>query len=138
MGSKARVLAIGATCQVSGALVPLLAQELSVEVVAAVRMPGKAEHLGVSIVHLGSCFGLFSSKLSLVLCCTLRAQFSANLKANGVREFCSARNAGYKVMPPPNSPLSRQIPPPVSLQSRHPGDRRSRQGEAPGANESGS
>ncbi len=52
MRTKARVLVMGATGQVGGALVPLLAREGHIEVVAAARTPGKAEQFGVPIVHL--------------------------------------------------------------------------------------
>ncbi len=52
MRTKARVLVMGATGQVGGALVPLLAREGHIEVVAAARAPGKAEQFGVPIVHL--------------------------------------------------------------------------------------
>lgn len=50
MNPKARVLVLGATGQVGGALVPLLVADESVEVVAAARTPAKAEHLGVEVV----------------------------------------------------------------------------------------
>lgn len=52
MNTKARVLVMGATGQVGGALVPLLKNEPSIEVVAAARTPAKAMHLGVSVVTL--------------------------------------------------------------------------------------
>jgi NAD(P)H dehydrogenase (quinone) len=52
MKTKARVLVMGATGQVGGALVPLLTKEAGVEVVAAAREPSKAEKLGVPIVYL--------------------------------------------------------------------------------------
>ena len=51
MNSKARVLVLGATGQVGGALVPLLVADQSIEVVAAARTPKKAEHLGVEVVE---------------------------------------------------------------------------------------
>ncbi|MDQ2832403.1 MAG: SDR family oxidoreductase [Acidobacteriota bacterium] len=52
MTAKARVLVMGATGQVGGALVPLLVKEPGIEVVAAARTPAKAEHLGVAVVTL--------------------------------------------------------------------------------------
>ena len=52
MTDKARVLVLGATGQVGGALVPLLANEPGIEVIAAARTPARAEHLGVSVVTL--------------------------------------------------------------------------------------
>jgi NAD(P)H dehydrogenase (quinone) len=52
MQKRARVLVMGATGQVGGALVPLLTREANVEVVAAARTPHKAEQLGVPVVYL--------------------------------------------------------------------------------------
>ena len=52
MSIKARVLVLGATGQVGGALIPLLTQADSVEVVAAVRTPAKAEQFAIPTVHL--------------------------------------------------------------------------------------
>ena len=46
MNPKARVLVLGATGQVGGALVPLLVADESVQVVAAARTPAKAEQFG--------------------------------------------------------------------------------------------
>jgi NAD(P)H dehydrogenase (quinone) len=49
---KPRILVLGATGQVGGALVALLAKNESVEVIAAARNPDKAKHLGVNSVYL--------------------------------------------------------------------------------------
>jgi NAD(P)H dehydrogenase (quinone) len=49
---KPRVLVLGATGQVGGALVSLLTTNESVDVIAAARNPEKAKHLGVSSVYL--------------------------------------------------------------------------------------
>jgi NAD(P)H dehydrogenase (quinone) len=51
MKTKARVLVMGATGQVGGALVPLLAANQGMEVVAAARTPVRAKHLGVEVVE---------------------------------------------------------------------------------------
>ena len=51
MKTKARVLVMGATGQVGGALVPRLVADQGVEVVAAARTPAKAKHLGVEVVE---------------------------------------------------------------------------------------
>src|SRR3984957_3492673 len=51
MKTKARVLVMGATGQVGGALVPLLAANQGMEVVAAARTPARAKHLGVEVVE---------------------------------------------------------------------------------------
>jgi NAD(P)H dehydrogenase (quinone) len=52
MTTKARVLVMGATGQVGGALLPLLADKPDIEVVAAVRNRAKAANLNVPTVHL--------------------------------------------------------------------------------------
>jgi NAD(P)H dehydrogenase (quinone) len=52
MATKARVLVMGATGQVGGALLPLLAKHADLEVVAAVRNQAKAAHLNVPAVYL--------------------------------------------------------------------------------------
>ena len=52
MPSKPKVLVLGATGQVGGALVSLLAKQDSIDVVAAVRNPEKAKDLGVPFVYL--------------------------------------------------------------------------------------
>jgi NAD(P)H dehydrogenase (quinone) len=52
VSAKPRVLVMGATGQVGGALVPLLAARPEVEVVAAARNREKAGKLGISTVHL--------------------------------------------------------------------------------------
>ncbi|RXH58183.1 SDR family oxidoreductase [Granulicella sibirica] len=52
MATKARVLVMGATGQVGGALLPLLSEKSDVEVIAAVRNQAKAAHLSVPTVHL--------------------------------------------------------------------------------------
>ncbi|WP_029919989.1 NmrA family NAD(P)-binding protein [Nevskia soli] len=52
MNRKPRVLVLGATGQVGGALVHLLKVRPEVEVVAAARNPDKAARLGVPVVHL--------------------------------------------------------------------------------------
>ena len=52
MPKKPRVLVLGATGQVGGALVALLAKNESVDVIAAARNPEKARALGVPSVHL--------------------------------------------------------------------------------------
>jgi len=49
---KPRILVLGATGQVGGALVDLLEKDESVDVIAAARNPDKAKHLGVSSVYL--------------------------------------------------------------------------------------
>ena len=50
--SKAKVLVLGATGQVGGALISLLAKNESVEVIAAARNPEKVKELGVNSVYL--------------------------------------------------------------------------------------
>lgn len=52
MTAKARVLVMGATGQVGGALLPLLAKHADLGVVAAIRNPSKAAHITVPTVHL--------------------------------------------------------------------------------------
>ena len=52
MSGKPRVLVMGATGQVGGALIPLLASINTIHVVAAARNRQKAEKLGVPSVHL--------------------------------------------------------------------------------------
>lgn len=52
MTAKARVLVMGATGQVGGALIPLLKQRANLEVIAAVRNSAKGALLGVPTVHL--------------------------------------------------------------------------------------
>jgi NAD(P)H dehydrogenase (quinone) len=52
MAGKPKILVMGATGQVGGALIPLLAANSTVQVVAAARNPGKAAKLGVPSVHL--------------------------------------------------------------------------------------
>jgi NAD(P)H dehydrogenase (quinone) len=49
---KPRILVLGATGQVGGALVDLLEKDESLDVIAAARNPDKAKHLGVSSVYL--------------------------------------------------------------------------------------
>ena len=49
---KPRLLVLGATGQVGGALVDLLEKDESLDVIAAARNPDKAKHLGVSSVYL--------------------------------------------------------------------------------------
>jgi NAD(P)H dehydrogenase (quinone) len=50
--AKARVLVMGATGQVGGALIPLLADNPTLELVAATRNQAKAAKLGIPTVHL--------------------------------------------------------------------------------------
>ena len=52
MTKKPRILVMGATGQVGGSVLPNLARDTSVDVVAAARNPQKARHLGVPVVHL--------------------------------------------------------------------------------------
>jgi putative NADH-flavin reductase len=52
MQKKPKVLVMGATGQVGGSIIPLLAKDSSVEVIAAARNPNKAQHLGVPVVYL--------------------------------------------------------------------------------------
>jgi len=52
MSKKPRVLILGATGQVGGAVIPLLAANTGMEVVAAARNPAKAASLGVPVVRL--------------------------------------------------------------------------------------
>jgi uncharacterized protein YbjT (DUF2867 family) len=52
MTKKPRILVMGATGQVGGSVLPNLARDTSVDVIAAARNPQKARHLGVPIVHL--------------------------------------------------------------------------------------
>lgn len=52
MSKLPKILVMGATGQVGGALVPLLSSDNSVEVVAAARDVKKAANLGVPVVHL--------------------------------------------------------------------------------------
>jgi NAD(P)H dehydrogenase (quinone) len=49
---KPRILITGATGQVGRGVIPFLAADPSVEVLAAARTPEKAKHLGVSVVQL--------------------------------------------------------------------------------------
>ena len=50
--SKPRILVTGATDQIGGALMRLLAGESDLQAIAAVRRPGKAKGLGVPVVTL--------------------------------------------------------------------------------------
>ena len=52
MPNKTRILVMGATGQVGGAVVSELLKDTQVEVVAAARNVGKAGLLGVPVVHL--------------------------------------------------------------------------------------
>ena len=52
MEDKARVLVMGATGQVGGALIPLLAANPQLEVVAAIRNPAKGKQFKIPTVHL--------------------------------------------------------------------------------------
>ena len=52
MADKARVLVMGATGQVGGALIPLLMDNPQLEVVAAIRNPAKASQFKIPTVHL--------------------------------------------------------------------------------------
>ena len=52
MSGEPKVLVMGATGQVGGALIPLLATNPTLQVVAAARNPEKAAKLGVPSVHL--------------------------------------------------------------------------------------
>ena len=52
MSGKPKVLVMGATGQVGGALIPLLLRDERIEVIAAARNPDKAAKLGVPYVHL--------------------------------------------------------------------------------------
>jgi NAD(P)H dehydrogenase (quinone) len=52
MTAKARVLVMGATGQVGGALIPHLAKHSHLEIVAAVRNPTKASLFSIPTVHL--------------------------------------------------------------------------------------
>jgi NAD(P)H dehydrogenase (quinone) len=52
MTAKAKVLVMGATGQVGGALIPLLKKHAEIEVIAAARNPEKAALLNVPTVHL--------------------------------------------------------------------------------------
>jgi NAD(P)H dehydrogenase (quinone) len=52
MPRKPRVLVMGATGQVGGAVIPLLAEDPGVEIVAAARNLAKARYLGFPVVHL--------------------------------------------------------------------------------------
>jgi NAD(P)H dehydrogenase (quinone) len=50
--TKPRILVLGATGQVGGAVIPFLLNEPFIEVLAAARNPKKAETLGVPVVYL--------------------------------------------------------------------------------------
>lgn len=52
MNRKPKILVMGATGQVGGAVLPHLAGNSSVEVIVAARTPEKAKRFGVSVVHL--------------------------------------------------------------------------------------
>jgi uncharacterized protein YbjT (DUF2867 family) len=52
MSNKMRILVMGATGQVGGAVISTLANDSTVEVIAAARDVAKAGHLGVPVVHL--------------------------------------------------------------------------------------
>ena len=52
MTKKPRVLVMGATGQVGGSVIPLLARKANLEVVAAIRNPAKANKFSVPTVHL--------------------------------------------------------------------------------------
>lgn len=49
---RSKILVTGATGKVGSALVRLLRDDPSIEVIAGVRSPDKAAHLGVTVVHL--------------------------------------------------------------------------------------
>jgi uncharacterized protein YbjT (DUF2867 family) len=49
---KTRILVTGATGQVGAAVIPYLAADPTVEVLAGVRTPAKAKHLSVPVAHL--------------------------------------------------------------------------------------
>lgn len=62
--AKARVLVMGATGQVGGAVIPLLAGNPTIELVAATRNPKKAATLSIPTVHLDlDDFGTFAPAL---------------------------------------------------------------------------
>jgi len=52
MSRKPKILVMGATGQVGGAVLPYLAGNSNVDVIAAVRTPEKARGFGVPVVHL--------------------------------------------------------------------------------------
>src|SRR4051794_1737463 len=52
MSRKPRILLTGATGQVGKGVIPYLAADKSVEVIAAVRSPAKAASLGIASVYL--------------------------------------------------------------------------------------
>jgi NAD(P)H dehydrogenase (quinone) len=52
MNPTPRILILGATGQVGGAIIPLLKDHAEVAIIAAARVPKKAEHFGVPVVHL--------------------------------------------------------------------------------------
>ncbi|MBB5059588.1 uncharacterized protein YbjT (DUF2867 family) [Granulicella aggregans] len=97
MNGKPRVLVMGATGQVGGALIPLLAANDTVEVVAAARNREKAASLGVPIVHLDlDDFSTFATALEGVDRIFMATGYTVDMLRQSKDLVNAAKRAGVK------------------------------------------
>lgn len=97
MSDKARVLVMGATGQVGGALIPLLHQDATLDVVAAVRTPTKAKQFSISTVHLDlDDFSTFAPALEGVDRVFMATGYTVDMLRQSKDLVNTARRAGVK------------------------------------------
>lgn len=97
MSDKAKVLVMGATGQVGGALIPLLVGNEAIEVVAATRNEQKAAKLGVSSVHLDlDDFSTFAPALEGIDRIFMATGYTVDMLRQSKDLVNSAQRAGVK------------------------------------------
>jgi uncharacterized protein YbjT (DUF2867 family) len=97
MNEKPRILVMGATGQVGGALIPLLAAKPGMEIVAAARNPDKAARLGVATVHLDlDDFSTFAPALEGIDRIFMATGYTVDMLRQSKDLVNSAKRAGVK------------------------------------------
>ena len=97
MTAQAKVLVMGATGQVGGALIPLLEQQADLQVIAAVRNPAKAAKLTVPTVHLDlDDFASFAPALEGIDRVFMATGYTVDMLRQSKDLVNSAKRAGVK------------------------------------------
>jgi NAD(P)H dehydrogenase (quinone) len=97
MTAKAKVLVMGATGQVGGALIPLLEQQADLQVIAAVRNRAKAAMLTIPTVHLDlDDFASFAPALEGIDQVFMATGYTVDMLRQSKDLVNSAKRAGVK------------------------------------------
>lgn len=97
MSKRAKVLVMGATGQVGGALIPLLAANNNIEVIAAARNRQKAAKLGLTSVHLDlDDFSTFAPALEGIDRIFMATGYTVDMLRQSKDLVNSAQRAGVK------------------------------------------